>query len=133
MPLGRGILVAIEGVDRAGKSTQIGQLTRYEICLQVFFNLLILTRNLGILGYPHRSIHFPYDQTILGRMLCDYSMQNRHDIPSENASFMFTSNRWEQQPQMKDDMMAGKTILVDRYSHSGAAYEMARVNLCSYF
>ena len=33
MPLGRGILVAIEGVDRAGKSTQIEQLTRYEICL----------------------------------------------------------------------------------------------------
>ena len=29
MPLGRGILVAIEGIDRAGKSTQIEQLTRY--------------------------------------------------------------------------------------------------------
>ena len=84
---------------------------------------------MGILGYPYRSIHFPYDGTYLGRMLCDYSVQNRHDITSDGASIMFTSNRWEQQPQMKSDMMAGKTILVDRYSHSGAAYEMARVKL----
>ena len=29
MPLGRGVLVAVEGIDRAGKSTQIQRLDRY--------------------------------------------------------------------------------------------------------
>ena len=85
-------------------------------------------RNLGDLGIFHRLIKFPHESTILGTMLRDFTMQNRFDIPGTSAPFMFASNRWEQQPQMKSNMLDGMSIIVDRYSHSGAAYEIARVS-----
>lgn len=135
MPLGRGVLIAIEGIDRAGKTTQIQRLDEYDI-LDILFKVyysFFSARTLSVLGYFHRLIKFPNDQTILGSMLREYTLGNRHDIPSASSSFLFTSNRWEQQPRMGNDMLEGMTIIVDRYSHSGAAYETARVSTCIIF
>lgn len=41
---------------------------------------------------------------------------------------LFSANRWEAASQIRDDIAAGTTIVIDRYSYSGAVYSAAKDN-----
>ncbi|KAL2413199.1 Thymidylate kinase [Exophiala dermatitidis] len=107
----RGLLVVIEGLDRSGKSSQ---------CQHLFDSLRLQ-------GKKARYVKFPDRTTPTGQMINSYltgqAQQDDHSI-----HLLFSANRWEAIRSIHDDLLAGVTVIVDRYSFSGAVYSAAKEN-----
>ncbi|KAI4170032.1 MAG: hypothetical protein LQ343_005281 [Gyalolechia ehrenbergii] len=96
----RGGLIVIEGLDRAGKSTQCEKLSQ------------------ALQQQGHRST--PIGQSI-DAYLRGESHQEDHAI-----HLLFSANRWEAARQIKEDIGNGITIIIDRYYYSGIVYSVAK-------
>ena len=97
-PKHRGLLVVIEGLDRAGKSTQC------ELLCQFLTNRSIACKHL----------HFPLRTTAVGKIIDDY-LNKRIELNDASVHLLFSANRWECVPDMLADMESGTTLIVDRY------------------
>lgn len=53
-------------------------------------------------------------------------LQGTSDQSDEAIHLLFSANRWEAVQRILDDLKAGTTIVVDRYSFSGAVYSAAK-------
>ena len=109
------MLVVLEGLDGAGKSTQVKKLRAY---LESIF---------GNLEY----IHFPrYDSPVYGDLISRFL---RGDFGSNEAvhpqlvALLFAEDRHGAAPQMKNVLAGGGTVLLDRYVYSNIAYQCAKV------
>ena len=109
------MLVVLEGLDGAGKSTQVKKLREY---LESVF---------GALEY----IHFPrYDAPVYGELISRFL---RGDFGSNEAvhpqlvALLFAEDRHGAAPGMKKTLAAGGTVLLDRYVYSNIAYQCAKV------
>ena len=110
------MLVVLEGLDGAGKSTQVKKLRSY------------LESRLGSLEY----IHFPrYDAPVYGDLISRFL---RGDFGSNEAvhpqlvALLFAEDRHGAAPQMKQTLKNGGNILLDRYVYSNIAYQCAKLN-----
>ncbi|KAF4304352.1 thymidylate kinase [Botryosphaeria dothidea] len=107
----RGKLIVLEGLDRAGKSTQCGRL---------------VTR-LQDLGQRVQHMRFPDRTTPIGQMINAYltgtSEQEDHVI-----HLLFSANRWEAATKIKSLIAEGATVVIDRYYYSGCVYSAAKDN-----
>ena len=110
------MLVVLEGLDGAGKSTQVKKLRNY------------LESRLGSLEY----IHFPrYDAPVYGDLISRFL---RGDFGSNEAvhpqlvALLFAEDRHGAAPQMKHILQGGGHILLDRYVYSNIAYQCAKLN-----
>ena len=110
------MLVVLEGLDGAGKSTQVKRLRAYleSIC--------------GSLEY----IHFPrYDAPVYGDLISRFL---RGDFGSNEAvhpqlvALLFAEDRHGAAPQMKETLDNGGTVLLDRYVYSNIAYQCAKIS-----
>ncbi|GAV06403.1 hypothetical protein RvY_16406-1 [Ramazzottius varieornatus] len=112
----RGALIVFEGLDRSGKTTQVNRLLQD----------LEGTKE----RYPYRGMRFP-DRTPANPInieICDY-LSKKKELPAREAHLLFTKQRQNQKDEMERFLQNGTTLVVDRYSHSGAAYSAAkRVN-----
>ena len=109
------MLVVLEGLDGAGKSTQVKKLREY---LESLF---------GNLEY----IHFPrYDAPVYGELISRFL---RGDFGSNEAvhpqlvALLFAEDRHGAAPGMKKVLAAGGTVLLDRYVYSNIAYQCAKL------
>ena len=110
------MLIVLEGLDGAGKSTQVKKLRNYlESCF-------------GELEY----IHFPrYDAPVYGDLISRFL---RGDFGSNNAvhpqlvALLFAEDRHGAAPQMKATLQGGGNILLDRYVYSNIAYQCAKMS-----
>ena len=109
------MLVVLEGLDGAGKSTQVKKLRTY---LESVF---------GDLEY----IHFPrYDAPVYGELISRFL---RGDFGSNEAvhpqlvALLFAEDRHGAAPEMKRTLASGKTVLLDRYVYSNIAYQCAKL------
>lgn len=109
------MLVVLEGLDGAGKSTQVKKLRTY---------LESLT---GSLEY----IHFPrYDAPVYGDLISRFL---RGDFGSNEAvhpqlvALIFAEDRHGAAPDMKKSLSEGRTVLLDRYVYSNIAYQCAKL------
>ena len=109
------MLVVLEGLDGAGKSTQVKKLRTY---LESVF---------GDLEY----IHFPrYDAPVYGDLISRFL---RGDFGSNEAvhpqlvALLFAEDRHGAAPDMKRTLASGKTVLLDRYVYSNIAYQCAKL------
>ena len=109
------MLTVLEGLDGAGKSTQVKKLRTY---LESLF---------GNLEY----IHFPrYDAPVYGDLISRFL---RGDFGSNDAvhpqlvALLFAEDRHGAAPQMKEALKNGGNILLDRYVYSNIAYQCAKV------
>ncbi len=109
------MLVVLEGLDGAGKSTQVKMLREY-------------LASKGELEY----IHFPrYDAPVYGDLISRFL---RGDFGSNEAvhpqlvALLFAEDRHGAAPQMKEALTAGKTVLLDRYVYSNIAYQCAKLS-----
>jgi dTMP kinase len=109
------MLVVLEGLDGAGKSTQVKKLRTY---LESLF---------GSLEY----VHFPrYDAPVYGDLISRFL---RGDFGSNEAvhpqlvALIFAEDRHEAAPAMKSTLENGGTILLDRYVYSNIAYQCAKL------
>ena len=76
---GRGLLIAIEGGDRCGKSTQCTKLIDY-------------LRD--VLAQPVHFIKFPERTSAIGRVINEY-LQCGNDLSNQAIHLLFSANRWE--------------------------------------
>ncbi|XP_017078575.1 thymidylate kinase [Drosophila eugracilis] len=105
----RGALIVFEGCDRSGKTTQSSRLVE------------LLKAN----GIPVLPMNFPDRSSSIGKDINSY-LTNSKDLPDEVIHLMFSANRWELVNQMKNKLLEGTTLIVDRYSYSGVAYSAAK-------
>lgn len=110
------MLVVLEGLDGAGKSTQVKMLRAY---LESMF---------GSLDY----IHFPrYDAPVYGDMISRFL---RGDFGSNEAvhpqlvALLFAEDRHGAAPEMKRTLQSGGHVLLDRYVYSNIAYQCAKLS-----
>ena len=109
------MLTVLEGLDGAGKSTQVKKLRAYLESLD------------GNLEY----IHFPrYDAPVYGDLISRFL---RGDFGANDAvhpqlvALLFAEDRHGAAPQMKKVLEQGGNILLDRYAYSNIAYQCAKL------
>jgi len=117
----------VEGLDRAGKSSQCEMLQNY---------LRKQGHNVKYIRFPGHSLHDPFKSstnrcaertTPIGKLIDAYL---RGSVNQEDHSIhlLFSANRWEIAKGIEQDINNGITVIVDRYSYSGAVYSAAKAN-----
>ncbi|EPS37708.1 hypothetical protein H072_8590 [Dactylellina haptotyla CBS 200.50] len=101
--LRRGALIAIEGLDRAGKSTQCA----------------LLLDHLQKEGLSAKLQKFP------GQMINSY-LQNTSNLDDRAIHLLFSANRWEASEGLLTTLKSGTSILLDRYIYSGIVFSAAK-------
>ncbi|KAM9279721.1 thymidylate kinase [Morus bassanus] len=109
----RGALIVLEGVDRAGKSTQGRR----------------LVEALRADGHRADLLRFPERTTEIGRLISSYLAKEKN-LEDHTVHLLFSANRWEHVPLMKEKLHQGITLVVDRYAFSGVAFTSAKENFC---
>lgn len=99
----------MEGVDRAGKTTQ---------CLK-------LVQALQQSGQEAEMMRFPDRTTVIGQLISSYLMK-KSNLEDHTVHLLFSANRWEMVPQMKQKLEQGINLVVDRYAFSGVAFTSAK-------
>ncbi|OOQ85599.1 Thymidylate kinase [Penicillium brasilianum] len=110
-PTRRGALVVVEGLDRAGKSSQCEMLQNY----------------ISEQGHNVKYIRFPDRTTPIGKLIDSY-LRGSANQDDHSIHLLFSANRWEIAKSIEQDIAAGITVIVDRYSYSGAVYSAAKAN-----
>ena len=106
----RGAFILIEGLDRCGKSTQTRMLAQH---------LNESGRRAELIGFPDRS-------TSTGKLI-DAHLTRQSRVGDVRAlHLLFVSNRWERKAYIEDTLIAGGSVVCDRYSYSGVAYSAAQ-------
>ncbi|WFC98383.1 dTMP kinase [Malassezia yamatoensis] len=100
----RGALIVVEGLDRAGKSTQVER--------------LVATLHARLVKFPDRT-------TQIGKMINSY-LTNAQDINDEAIHLLFSANRWEIIGSIIETLSSGQPVVCDRYAFSGIAYSRAK-------
>ena len=106
--LGRGVLIVFEGIDGAGKSTQV---TR-------------LTASLRDLGFVVRVDREPTDGPH-GRRLRASATEGRLSA-SEELELFIADRREHVRDFIEPGLKAGEVVILDRYYFSNAAYQGSR-------
>jgi dTMP kinase len=130
-PTPRGAFIVFEGLDRCGKTTQSSR-------------LLADLRSKGLDAElwrfperdPTRAATGPLIDAYLKKtpQAGDAAAAAAASAASASASSMddaaahllFSANRWERRPALLQALNSGRTIVADRYAHSGVAYSAAK-------
>ena len=109
------MLIVLEGLDGAGKSTQVKMLREY------------LLERVPELEY----IHFPrYDAPVYGDLISRFlrgEFGDNTQVHPQLVALLFAEDRHGAAPIMKEALAAGKTVLLDRYVYSNIAYQCAKL------
>ena len=109
------MLIVLEGLDGAGKSTQVKRLKEY------------LLQRCGSLEY----IHFPrYEAPVYGDLITRFLKGEFGSIEAVHpqlVALLFAEDRHGAVPVMREALEAGKTVLLDRYVYSNIAYQFAKL------
>lgn len=109
------MLIVLEGLDGAGKSTQVKKLRAY---LESLF---------GEIEY----IHFPrYDAPIYGELISRFlrgDFGSNETVHPQLVALLFAEDRHGAAPSMKNTLAEGRTVLLDRYVYSNIAYQCAKL------
>lgn len=109
------MLVVLEGLDGAGKSTQVKMLKEY-----------LLGR-----GGEFRYIHFPrYDAPVYGGLISRFlrgDFGSNETVHPQLVALLFAEDRHGAAPGIKAVLERGGTVLLDRYVYSNIAYQCAKL------
>ena len=109
------MLVVLEGLDGAGKSTQVKKLRTY------------LESLYGSLDY----VHFPrYDAPVYGDLISRFlrgDFGSNESVHPQLVALLFAEDRHGAAPAMKETLEKGGVILLDRYVYSNIAYQCAKL------
>ena len=110
------MLVVLEGLDGAGKSTQVKRLRSY------------LESRCESLEY----IHFPrYDAPVYGDLISRFlrgDFGGNDQVHPRLVALLFAEDRHGAVPEMKKILSSGGTVLLDRYVYSNIAYQCAKLH-----
>ncbi|HXH13293.1 MAG TPA: dTMP kinase [Alphaproteobacteria bacterium] len=108
--LSRGVLVAFEGIDGTGKSTQVERLT-------AIFRAL---------GYDVLARREPTDSPWGRRLREAMHVRRRLLSPAQELDLFLLDRRYDVAAHIRPALAAGKLVLLDRYYFSTMAYQGAR-------
>ena len=110
------MLVVLEGLDGAGKSTQVKRLRKY------------LESRCSSLEY----IHFPrYDAPVYGGLIGKFlrgGFGEVEEVHPQLVALLFAEDRRDAVPQIKARLENGGSVLLDRYVYSNIAYQCAKLS-----
>ncbi len=110
------MLVVLEGLDGAGKSTQVKKLRNY------------LENLFGEIEY----IHFPrYEAPVYGSLISRFlrgDFGSNESVHPQLVALLFAEDRHGAAPSMKEELSKGRCVLLDRYVYSNIAYQCAKLN-----
>ncbi len=108
------MIIAIEGADQAGKTTQ----TR------------MLAEALELRGLSTETFAFPDYETPVGRQIKASlnlgGATGPGQPPSQLLHILLAANRWEALPRIRTALDTKDVVLMNRYYHSNLAYGVAR-------
>ncbi|MGP8071092.1 MAG: dTMP kinase [Candidatus Bathyarchaeia archaeon] len=104
----RGLLIAIEGIDQAGKRTQAS----------------LLAKKIRGLGLPVSVWSFPNYTTPLGRQLKAY-LAGKIRLDLHAVHLLYAANKWELADELSNRIGRGEVVIVNRYTPSNLAYGVA--------
>ena len=109
------MLFVLEGLDGAGKSTQVRKLADY------------LRSRLGSLEY----IHFPrYDAPVYGQLISNFLKGEygaNDSVHPQLVALLFAEDRHGAKDGIKAILDKGGAVLLDRYVYSNVAYQCAKM------
>ena len=111
--MGRGIIIAVEGCDRTGKSS---------LCKKLKDQI-----DESVVNFMPIVIDSPDRSTKIGEILHKY-LTKKLELTDLVAHHLFSANRWELSQQI-ENLIPYATIILDRYVASGSAYTAAKGNL----
>jgi dTMP kinase len=104
----RGRLIAIEGIDQAGKKTQTSYLAK---------EIRRMGRRVSVWDFPDYT-------TPLGRQLKAY-LGGKVRFDMHVVHLLYAANRWEVADQLSRRIERGEVVIVNRYGPSNLAYGVA--------
>jgi len=109
------MLFVLEGLDGAGKSTQVRKLADY------------LRNRLGGLEY----IHFPrYDAPVYGQLISNFlkgEYGSNDSVHPQLVALLFAEDRHGAKDAIQAFLDRGEAVLLDRYVYSNVAYQCAKL------
>jgi dTMP kinase len=109
-------LFVIEGVDGAGKSTQIKLLKDY----------------FSGKGYNCEYLHVPRTETpYFGELIARFlrgEFGSLNDVDPYLVAMLYAGDRRDASPVIRNWLMQGKVVLLDRYTYSNIAYQCAKLH-----
>ncbi len=108
--------IVLEGLDGAGKSTQIREIE-------------VLARERG---RDYEYLHFPrFDASVWGDLIARFlrgDMGSLESVDPYVVALLFAGDRADAAPQIRRWLEEGKAVILDRYVYSNVAYQCAKVH-----
>ncbi len=108
------MLIVLEGLDGAGKSTQLRMLSDYAAAK----------------GMEVEHLHFPrYDAPVFGEMIARYLRGDYGAIDAVHpqiVALLFAEDRRAAAPFLREILDAGKCVILDRYVYSNIAFQCSK-------
>jgi len=105
--LRRGKIIVIEGIDKAGKTTQA--------------NLLLKK----LKGKKYVKFDFPDYSTPVGIEIKQF-LDGKRDYSDEVKMMLLSANRWEKKSEIESIIGKGTTIIMNRYYQSNLVYGLSK-------
>lgn len=107
--------IVIEGLDGAGKSTQIKLLMNY----------------FSDLGYLSENLHFPRTESpFFGQLIARFlrgEFGTLNDVDPYLVAMLYAGDRKDASPLISEWLKEGKFVILDRYTYSNVAYQCAKL------
>ena len=108
--LSRGVLIAFEGIDGSGKTTQIERVARF----------------LQEQSYPVTVTHEPNHSSKWGQLIQEKVKKHREEVtPETELEWYVKERKWDLTHNILPALKKKHVVLVDRYYLSNAAYQGA--------
>jgi dTMP kinase len=104
----KGKIIVLEGIDKAGKTTQSR----------------MLQEALKALGKVCVVMDFPDYTTAIGMEIRAF-LDGRRDYPAEAKHLLFSANRWEKKKEIESMVENGTIVVMNRYWQSNLIYGVA--------
>lgn len=109
-------LVVLEGLDGAGKSTQVQ----------------LLQQLLRERGFEYEYLHFPrFDAPVYGELIARFLRGELGTVESVDpylVALLYAGDRAEAAPMIRGWLDAGKFVILDRYVYSNVGFQCAKLS-----
>lgn len=110
------MLIVLEGLDGAGKSTQLKMLSDY----------------VASTGKVIHHLHFPrFDAPIFGEMIAKFLRGDYGSIEQVHpqiVALLFAEDRKDAAPMLKEWLFNGDCVILDRYVYSNIAFQCSKLD-----
>ncbi len=108
--------IVLEGLDGAGKSTQVG----------------LIAKMLEERGVKHEFVHFPrFESPVYGELIARFLRGELGEIDRVDpylVALIYAGDRQNAAPQIRQWLDQGRFVIADRYVMSNVAYQCAKVS-----